>query len=79
MNEKLDNNPMEASYPNCPVIVQFEVLLRSIEESLHALRRYQRNIVNCRICPELVHCELIEEMNLQIDAVMAEIVEEWGW
>ena len=79
MNDELDSNPMEVSNPNCPFIMQFEVLLRSIEESLRILRRFQRNMMNCRICPELIYCELIEEMNLQIDTLIAEILEEWGW
>ena len=79
MIEEINKNPLDESSINCPVILQFDVLLRSIEESLRALRRFQRNMMNCRICPEIINCELLEEMNLQIDEVIAEIVEKWGW
>lgn len=79
MNETFDPYSLEESYPNCPVIVQFEILLRSLEASLDALQQFQRTIINCRICSEITNCELIEEMNFQIDTEITEIVEEWGW
>ena len=44
-----------------------------------ALRRLRQSLLNCEICPEIHQCELRESFNGQVNLVIAEINEEWGW
>jgi hypothetical protein len=80
--ESTDPDPVERavfSMQLCRVSQQTNQVLRSSNETLHALRRLRQCLLNCDICPALEQCELREHFNLQIDLVIAEINEEWGW
>ena len=64
---------------HCPVREQATVAMKSSKETRRALRRLRETLLNCGICPAVNQCEFQEEFNLQIDMVIAEINEEWGW
>ncbi len=67
------------SMQHCLVTQQANNVLRSSKETQRALRRLRQSLLNCEICPAFEECELREQFNLQVDLVMAEINEEWGW
>ena len=64
---------------HCPVREQVIVALKSSKETRRAIRRLRETMLNCEFCPSVNQCEFQEEFNLQIDMVIAEINEEWGW
>lgn len=64
---------------HCPIKEQANIALKSSNEARHALRRFRESLLSCDVCPHFHECELQEEFNLQIDLVVAEINEEWGW
>lgn len=63
----------------CPVAIQAKEVLRSSEQTAHALRLLRRTFMECEHCPEFGFCELREEFNRQVDIAVAELLEEWGW
>jgi hypothetical protein len=63
----------------CPINEQANIALKSSKETRQAIRRLRESLLNCGVCPHFHKCELQEEFNLQIDLVIAEINEEWGW
>ena len=67
------------SMQHCLVTQQANYVLRSSKETQRALRRLRQSLLNCEICPAFEECELREQFNLQVDLVIAEINEEWGW
>ena len=67
------------SMQHCLVTQQANNVLRSSKETQRALRRLRHSLLNCEICPAFEDCELREQFNLQVDLVIAEINEEWGW
>ncbi len=67
------------SMQHCLVTQQANYVLRSSKETQRALRRLRQSLLNCDICPAFEECELREQFNLQVDLVIAEINEEWGW
>ena len=67
------------SMQHCLVTQQANNVLRSGKETQRALRRLRQSLLNCEICPAFEECELREQFNLQVDQVIAEINEEWGW
>jgi hypothetical protein len=79
MSEEMSSYPIEESEIICPVAMHFEAVMRSNEESLRALRRFRHSLMNCHVCYEFRNCEILEGFNLQIDSMIAEILEEWGW
>jgi hypothetical protein len=67
------------SMQHCLVTQQANNVLRSSNEIQRALRRLRQSLLNCEICPAFEECELREQFNLQVDMVIAEVNEEWGW
>ena len=67
------------SLQNCLVTQLANHVLRSSKETQRALRRLRQSLLNCEICPAFEDCELREQFNLQVDLVIAEINDEWGW
>lgn len=68
-----------AGSQDCPVMEQAIIALKSSEETRKAIRILRETLLDCSTCPEFFRCEMQEEFNLQIDQVIAEINEEWGW
>jgi len=64
---------------HCPVREQAKVALKSSKETQRAIRQLRETLLNCDFCPAENQCEFKEDFNLQIDMVIAEINEEWGW
>lgn len=77
---EFDSND-EESIPrkDCPVKDQAKIALKSGKETKRALRSLRESLLRCDICPQYPQCEFQEEFNLQIDLVIADINEEWGW
>ena len=67
------------SMQHCLITQQTYNVMRSSKETQRALRRLRQSLLNCEICPAFEECELREQFNLQVDLVIAEINEEWGW
>lgn len=67
------------SMQHCTVTQKANTVLRSGKETQRALRRLRQSLMNCDVCPAFEQCELREQFNLQVDQVIAEINEEWGW
>ncbi len=67
------------SMQHCIVTQQANYVLRSSKETQRALHRLRQSLLDCEICPAFEECELREQFNLQVDLVIAEINEEWGW
>lgn len=67
------------SMQQCPVAEHANNALKSSKETRQAIRLLRHTLLNCDMCPLLSRCELREEFNVQIDLVIAEILEEWGW
>lgn len=67
------------SMQQCPVAEQADIALKSSVETRQAIRHLRQTLLNCDMCPLLSRCDLREEFNVQIDLVIAEILEEWGW
>lgn len=67
------------SMKHCLVTQQASNVLRSSKETQRALRHLRQSLLNCEICPVFEECEMREQFNLQVDLVIAEINEEWGW
>ena len=67
------------SMQQCPVAEQADNALKSSVEARQAIRRFRQTLLNCDMCPLFSRCDLREEFNVQIDLVIAEILEEWGW
>lgn len=64
---------------HCPVARQANNVVRSSKETLRAIRRLRRSLLECQRCPAFVDCELREQFNQEVDVVIAEILDEWGW
>jgi hypothetical protein len=43
------------------------------------MRRLRRSLLNCSACPVYDQCEFLEQFNQQVDAVISELTETWGW
>lgn len=69
----------EFTMQHCLVIQQTKKVLRSGEETKRALRHLRQSLLNCETCTLYEKCELRERFNSQVDIVIAEINEEWGW
>jgi hypothetical protein len=67
------------SMQHCFIQQEANDVLKTSRVTLRALRRLRQSLLNCEICPEIEQCELRENFNAQIDLVIAEINEEWGW
>jgi len=67
------------SMQHCLVTQQANNVLRSSKETQRALRSLRQSLLNCETCSAYEECELREEFNLQVDIVIAEINDEWGW
>jgi hypothetical protein len=67
------------SMQQCLVKQQANNVLRTSKETQRALRRLRQSLLNCELCSAFVHCEMREHFNLQVDTVIAQINEEWGW
>jgi hypothetical protein len=65
------------THTTCPVLKDTQRVVHSGEELLRALRRLRRDLLACQDCPSLDGCPLRAEFNLTIDALVAEINEEW--
>jgi len=63
----------------CPVEKHANAVLRAGRESLRAMRRLRRSLLNCMACPVYDQCEFLEQFNQQVDAVISELAETWGW
>jgi hypothetical protein len=72
---------MGKNYPikRCPVVFHAKTVLRSGEETLHAMRQFRRSLMECENCPAIRDCKLREKLNNEVDIVIAEIIDEWGW
>jgi hypothetical protein len=68
-----------AGSQDCPVMEQANIALKSSEETRQDIRLLREALLDCSSCPEFSRCELQEKFSLQIDLVIAEINEEWGW
>jgi hypothetical protein len=77
--ESDSNNEDLIKMQHCPVRGQAKVALKSSRETQHAIRELRETLLNCGFCPVVNQCEFQEEFNLQIDMVIEEINEEWGW
>ena len=80
--ESADPDPVEKgvfSMQRCLIYQEANNVLRTSTETVRALRRLRQSLMNCDICPVIEQCELREDFNLQVDQVIAEINEEWGW
>lgn len=64
---------------NCLVPQQANYVLKASKETQGALRRLRQSLLNCEMCTAFEECELREQFNLQVDLVIAETNEEWGW
>ena len=73
------NNDDYLAKQHCPINEQANIALKSSNETRQAIRILRESLLNCSVCPHFHQCELQEEFNLQIDLVIAEINEEWGW
>ena len=69
----------ECTMQNCPVIQQTNKVLRSSKDTKRGLQFLRNSLMNCDACKEYEICELRERLNSQVDNVIAEIIEEWGW
>lgn len=67
------------SMQHCPVIQHANDVLSSGKETQRALRQLRQSLINCENCPAFGHCEMREHFNMQVDQVVAQILEEWGW
>ena len=72
---------MSKNYPlkHCPIVLQARTVLQSSEETLQAMREFRRSLMECENCPAFSDCKLREQLNNQVDIVIAEIIDEWGW
>jgi hypothetical protein len=64
---------------HCPVKQYANNVTRSGKETLRGLRLLRKSLMNCEICSAFGQCQLREHFNMQVDQVIAQIVEEWGW
>ncbi len=69
----------EFTMQHCLVTQQTNKVLRSGKETQRALRHLRQSLLNCETCSIYEECELREQFNLQVDIVIADINEEWGW
>lgn len=69
----------EFTMQHCLLTQHTNKVLRSGKETQQALRHLRQSLLNCETCSAYEECELREEFNLQVDIVIAEINEEWGW
>ncbi len=67
------------SLRNCPVAVRAGIVLETSEETIKALQSLRQSLLNCEFCPAFEKCELREQFNNQVNQVISEINEEWGW
>lgn len=74
-------NPVRPANPPvvCPVEKHANAVLRSGRETIRAMRRLRRSLLNCSACPVYDQCEFLEQFNQQVDAVISELTETWGW
>lgn len=72
---------MGKKYPikHCPVVLHAQTVLRSGEETIRAMRRFRSSLMECENCPAISNCTLREKLNNEVDIVIAEIIDEWGW
>jgi hypothetical protein len=64
--------------PHCPVLQSAEQVRKSGDNLLLAMRRLRRSLNACQACPLQNDCSFLLSFNTQVDAVIAEINEEWG-
>ena len=79
MSEELNTDLIEESDINCTVADHFDAVKRTSLKNLRTLGKFRHSLLNCQFCTEFGYCELLEGFNLQIDSLIAEITEEWGW
>ena len=87
MKEQARRKHVESDFKNeysfsgnhCPVKEQADLTLKSSRETHQAIHKLREYMLNCGVCPHFHQCELQEDIALQIDLVIAEINEEWGW
>ena len=80
--DQTSSNPIEEesfAMQHSKVKEQAVFALKSCNETQRALQSLREALLNCGICPHFYQCELQEDFNLQIDMVIADINEEWGW
>jgi hypothetical protein len=80
--ESADPDPVDEkvfSMQQCLIFQDANNVLRTSKDTLRALRSLRQSLLNCEICPAIKQCELRENFNVQVDLVIAEINEEWGW
>ena len=77
--DPLSVNKDEFTMQHCLLTQQTNKVLRSGKETQRALRHLRHRLLNCETCSVYGECELREEFNLQVDIVIAEINDEWGW
>ncbi|MFC1922776.1 hypothetical protein ACFLY4_05750 [Chloroflexota bacterium] len=67
------------SMRHCPITNLTNNVLRASKETQRALRQLRQSLMDCHVCTAYENCELREHLNMQVDQVISEINEEWGW
>lgn len=63
--------------PNCPVLHSAEQVRKSGDNLLRSMRRLRRALNACQACSQQNKCSFRLGFNAQVDAVIAEINEDW--
>jgi hypothetical protein len=63
---------------HCPVLQSAEQVRKSGDNLLRSMRRLRRSLNACQACPQQNECSFRLSFNTQVDAVIAELNEEWG-
>jgi hypothetical protein len=62
----------------CPLEKHANSIIRSGRQIVYTMHRLRRSMRRCASCPANPSCDFREQFNQQVDAVIAEINEEWG-
>ncbi len=64
---------------HCPVERDTQKVVQLSKDTARTLRRLRRDLGGCERCEAGPDCPILQQVNAQVQAAIAVVVDEWGW
>lgn len=78
-NDTIRRKRRMSGLPGCPLDREGQDVIRQGQELVRRLRRLKRQLAVCQACELVDTCPVIQAFNAQVQAVILELTEAWGW